>query len=1004
MSINPRRTVASAKQIAQGKRLHARSGTHILYRSIRIALSVIAVASASAFANAIAQDAASSNNGDQQKVTNLKAVVVTGSHIRRVDLETANPVLTVSTEQIKASGAVTLGDLVASLPAMTGAAINPQNHTSGNSHGDTQLSLRGLGPNRTLILVDGHRVASNDVSSIPADMIERVEVLKNGASAVYGSDAIGGVVNFITKKQFQGAQVSVRGGESAHADGRRRAYSITVGQAGDKGSIVAGLAYSKIDGVDENERPYSAYALQLASKNGKPEVSRGGSTNSEYGNIQLPKNSAIAAAFPGCSSHSLARNPGASGMDPIKDYHCYQNSGSNNDQYNYASSTELLTPQERTQAFLLSNYKLSENTSLYADMFATKTRSAFHQAPNTFHTPSVVIAQNNYWNPFGVSFGPEGNFFRGRTVALGNRAIDNTDLVAQFRVGLEGSVLLGDNNWQWEVGMNYGHISTTELSSGSAAEGKLYMGPSFLDAATGKVTCGTPSAPVSDCNASFNPFNMGTAGSMAALQAANVHIPYSSRTGQRIMYAHTNGGLFDLPAGTVQLAVGLDYRKLNYRDQESPLVIADPVTGDCEIGRGCTTSLAGGYNVKSAYYELFVPVLSGVPGAQGLNVTIGDRYSRYSTFGSTNDYEFKVEWRPINDLLLRGSVEDVFRAPNISEEFSPLGYTSPFISSDPCDGYTGNPVDPACLNVPTDGSFRNASVEQGVETSIHSAGAKASGFPIKPESGKSFDIGAVYSPSFAPGLTVGIDTWHVYLKNLVSEISVSNLLNLCSQGETVYCSFIKRFPSGPQQGQLSDETVEPTGNLGSLRVGGTDLSLGYNLATESIGNFGFRLDSTYLKYYDADTAPGVPTFHYAGHYANVGSPQASACPGVAQCLFPRWRSGFLTLWNFHDLSATWNIRYIDKFRMGSPAPSQDTHPAGSGLDGFFIDYGSTTYHDVTLSYEVKPLHSVVTVGINNVFDKLPPIMYENNTNNANTDAMNFDLLGRFYWARWVLKF
>ena len=978
-------------------------GHTVLYRSIRIAVSVAVVIAAGTYGTAMAQDV-TNNKADQQKVTTLQAVVVTGSHIRRVDLETANPVLTVSTEQIKASGAATLGDLVQRLPAMTGAAINPQNHTSGNSFGDTQLSLRGLGPNRTLILVDGHRVVSTDVSSIPASMIERIEVLKNGASAVYGSDAIGGVVNFITKQNFQGAQIDGRYGQSSHADGRNRSSSVTVGQATDKGSIIVGLTYSEIDGIGQNQRGFAGTALQLSSSHGQPEAFAGGSTNSEFGNIQLPKTGPIANAFAGCSSGHVARNPGASGMDPINDYHCYQNSGPNSDQYNYSANTELLTPQQRTQGFFLGKYNLSDKVSLYADVYSTKTRAQFYQAPNTFHTPSVVIAENNYWNPFGVSFGPTGNQFASRTVALGNRMSDNAILVTQFRVGVNGSLLLGNNNWQWDVGMDYGHIHLNTLSSHNAAEGKLYMGPSFLDPTTGVVTCGTPGAPIAGCNASFNPFNMSAPGSVAALQAADVHIPYSETTRQQNTFVHANGGLFDLPAGTVQLAGGLEYRTLSDADVESPLVIADPTTGLCEIGRGCTSSLSGQYNVKSAYYELFVPILSGVPWANELNATIGDRYSRYSTFGSTNDYEFKIEWRPTRDLLLRGSVDDVFRAPNVSEEFSPLAYASPFITSDPCDHYTGSPVNPACVNVPTNGTFVNTNVRQGVETALSTAGAMASGFPIKPESGKSFDIGAVYSPSFVPGLTVGVDSWHLYLNNLISSISVSNLLNLCAQGQAIYCPFIQRFASGPQQGQLSEKTVQPTGNLGAIQVGGTDFSAGYRLATDAWGNFDFRLDATYLKYYNADTAPGVPTFHYAGHYANVGSPQASACPGTAQCLFPRWRGGLFTMWNLGNLSATWNMRYVGKFRMGSPAPSQDTYPAGSGLQGFYIDYGSTIYHDVTLSYDLKSLHSKVTVGVNNVANKLPPIMFENDTNNANTDAMNFDLVGRFYWARWTLNF
>src|SRR5699024_1877256 len=282
---------------------------------------------------------------------------------------------------------------------------------------------------------------------------------------------------------------------------------------------------------------------------------------------------------------------------------------------------------------------------------------------------------------------------------------------------------------------------------------------------------------------------------------------------QKIWHAQASGGLFYLPAGTVQLALGARYRKMHTRSVLGPLLLIDPEAGDCGLGVHCSLPLQGGYNVKEAYGELFVPILSGVLGAYGLNVTIGDRYSRFSTFGSTNNTEFKLEWRPLPGLLLRGSVEEVFRAPTVSDVFAPISSANPRISHDPCDGYTGSPANPACVNVPTDGSFVNTLVAQDVASAIRSAGARAAGFPIKPETGKSFDVGAVYSPSWASGLTVSADFWHVYLDDVISHVNLQNLLNLCSNGQTQYCGLIHRYASGPQQGQIAQATIEPIGNL-----------------------------------------------------------------------------------------------------------------------------------------------------------------------------------------------
>ena len=939
----------------------------------------------------------------QKSAKTLTAVVVTGSHIRRVELETANPVLTINEQEIKATGDMTLGDLVQDLPVMTGGATNPQFQ---KNHGDTQLSMRGLGSARTLILVDGHRVISKDVGSIPAAMIARIEVLKNGASAVYGSDAIGGVVNFITKKNYQGAEFTARYGESSHSDARGRGYTFTFGQMTDKGSIIGGVGYNKTDGVLSSARSFTKNILQLeANSQGLPQAFIGGSTNSPYGNIQIPKTGPIHDAFVGCGSGHLARNPGASGMDPINDYHCYQNSGPNSDKYNYASSTQILQPQERTNAFLMGTYNLGKNTSVYLDAYYNKTNSTFLEAPTVYHTPQITIAANNYFNPFGVEFGPGAYKFASRLTGAGDRGDSFGTTTAQIRTGIKGNLLVFDQGWDWDVGMSYGHISSSTVTFGFPNLSKLYTGPSYLDPTTGKVTCGTPGNPITNCDASFNPFNQSLPNSVAAEKAASAVAMQSSNEQEKIWYAQANGGIYDLPAGTMQLAVGADYRTEHTQSVIGSLLLIDP-TGNCPLGELCTAPLQGGYNVKDAYGELYVPILADLPGAYGLNVTIGDRYSRFSSFGNTNNTEFKVEWRPIQSLLLRGSVEQVFRAPTISDVYSPVGFANPRITSDPCDGYTGNPVNPACTNVPTDGSFVNTNVAQNVQTEIESSGAKYAGFPIKPEKGKSFDVGAVYSPSWVRGLTVSGDIWHIYLNNLITSVNLQNLLNLCSAGQTAYCPLIHRYASGPQQGQIAQQTVEPIGNLGSLATGGADFSANYDLQTNSFGQFNFNLSATYLKYYTAQTAPGTSAnaiYHYAGHYMGSGSAPASDCPGVNQCLFPRWRANGIVMWNMGNWDATWKIRYIGRFRMGSASPSQDTFPAGNKIAGYYIDYGSTIYHNVSVGYDFAPWHTHLMAGVNNLFNKNPPILYDNNAS-YNIDAYDFNLIGRYYWVKLAVDF
>jgi outer membrane receptor protein involved in Fe transport len=921
-------------------------------------------------------------------------------------VETANPVVTVTPERIQETGALTVGQLMQKLPAMTGGAINPQDHnaTSSNTFGRTRLSLRGLGPKRTLILGDGHRVVSEDVNSIPTAMIARVQVLKDGAAVVYGSDAVGGVVNFITKKHYEGAQFSAQYGESSHRDGNRRAYTFTFGHVSDKGSITAGVGYSNQDGIDQAARKFSAQVIQLGTNAaGEPFAFPSGSPTNPFGHVQLPTSGPIHEAYANCSSGRVARNPSASGLNAIKDYHCFVNNGPHNDRYNYAATVELMTPIERQYGFARGSFDLSNNVSAYLDMYITKTRAYYHQAPDTFTTPGVEISKDSYYNPFGITYGgPNGAQYGVRLTSLGDRRADNSETIAQVSTGFKGAFNLFGKNWQWDAGLIYGHDRTNSFNTGFPNLQALYMGPSFLDTTTGEVTCGTPTKPISDCVADFNPFNIQTASSKQALQAANERFLYHESDTQQVLHAGANGGIVNLPAGTIQFAIGADMRRRTFRSTVPTANITNLATGTCPAGN-CKIPSSGGFKIKEVFGELFVPILRNQPFAHAVNFTIGERYSHYSTFGSTNNSEFKVEWRPTKNILLRGAVEDVFRAPDLQEEFGNPGNPGPYLNRDPCAGYTGTPVDPACVNVPTDGTFVDQFVSQDLQAGERVEGAAIAGFPIKPESGKSFDFGVVYSPSFVPGLTVSADAWHVYLKNIITIVGLQNLLTLCSNGNTLYCPFIHRHAAGPLQGQLFN-SVAPIGNLGRVDVAGDDFSGAYRLTTQSFGVFNFNVKATYLRYYNAQTAPGQPAYHFAGHFMQQGSAAGAACPGVIQCLMPRWRAGSNVTWNFHNLTVTWRTRFIGHFRMGSPAPFQDTHPAGPGINGFFIDYGSYVYNDASVSYKINRVKTVLSFGVNNMFNKKPPLLYGNNTDNADTDALNFDLIGTYYWLRAVVSF
>jgi len=996
-----------------------RLSSNELFKAVRYALYAGASAVVGFAAPAIAQDA--QDQGDQK----LETITVTGSNIRRVDIETSNPVVTIDRAAIQKSGKLTLGDLIQQLPAVTGPNINPQVNNSGGT-GFTSIGLRGLGSTRTLTLINGHRYLSGDPNSIPANMIERIEVLTDGASSVYGSDAVAGVVNFILRSDYQGAEFSANYGIADADDGQSTGYNFTFGQTSDRGSIMAGINYNKQEQVLAGHREFSKNSVSLYGTNGLspygqaygqqvPTGTIGGSTSSPYGHIQTPDafRDIYNCAF-------LARNPGTSGQNVATDYHCYRNNpnaAGPSDKYNFATVNLVMTPQERTGLFLNGNYKLTDNVEVYASVLHNKTSSSFQLAPDPLTTAGgLQISADSYYNPFGIDYrAGEGNFGT-RLVTLGNRRGSFGTSVDQVSTGLKGSFSVwNDQQWNWDVGMDYGHVSQQTTTSGlpNLTELNKATGPSFVDAG-GVVRCGTPDAVIDGCTP-VNIFDLNDPNTISVLNSVGAPASSNFFTQEKVWRGDMNGGLFELPAGTMQLAVGASYRKEYTHSIVDTSLQINPATGQCVLGSQCGSSLQGGYNVKDVYAELFIPILKDVPFVHALNLTVGDRYSKYNTFGNTNNGKVALEWRPIEDLLLRGTVSEVFRAPTVSDLFTGPTSDAPRLSRDPCDHYTGNPVNPACVGVPTDGSFVNQEVASNLQSTGIASGSEYAGFPLGPEFGKSFDFGIVYDPHFIEGLSVSADYWRLYLNNNITGIGAQSVVDLCSAGQTQYCPLIHRYQSGLNQGQWQFIN-EPTGNLGRVDVKGVDFALNYRLPEFSFGRFNVGFNTTYLTQYDVSTAPGTPAntvYHYAGHFMTFGSAQAAGCPaaGGGVCLFPRWRAQSSVGWQLGNFDASWRMRYIGRFQMGSQSPSQDVFPAGTcyygtycTLSGYVIKYGATTYNDLQFGYNLEAINTRFDIGVNNVANKQPPFLFANNTLNANTDPSDFDLLGRYYWGRVTVKF
>jgi iron complex outermembrane recepter protein len=955
---------------------------------VRLALSLGAVATAGSV-TAMAQDTGTT----PQKSQSLETIVVTGSNIRRVDIETASPVVTIDRAQIQASGKVNLGDLIQELPSMAGAAMTPQVNNGGV--GTAGVSLRGLGSNRTLLLINGHRIPFQlqDLNLLPVSIVERIEVLNDGASAVYGSDAIAGVVNIITRTNYQGAEFGVDYGQADKDDGTRKAIHAVFGQTTDKGSIVFGIQYDKQDPVSAANRNVSKNAQYIYNTGINPHA---GSSRTPGGRFFIPATSAIEQTL-GCpvsngvTSVTLSGNQLPSQTTPPKasDFRCYNSS---TDGFNFqAVGNYDLVPNERTGVFLLGNYKLSDSIEAYTELLYHKTVTHIQLAPYPFDLSSnnVVIPADQFYNPFGVSFGDNGSSstIAMRLTSIGDRGAKLSNTTELGNVGLKGT--FGDTSWNWDAHISYGKLTLeTQLLN--------YLNFSQL---TPELTCtsapGTPNAPCTPIDI----FNQSDPNTIAALDAAKISPFLTTLYQMKTAEASVNGTLFSLPAGDVQLAVGASYRKEYVDGQVDPLINTTYATingsaaflcpGPSSI---CSSAAQGGYNVKEAYAELLVPVLKDVPFVHSLNLDIGDRYSKYSDFGSTNNWKVAVEYRPIEDLLLRGTVSKVFRAPTPTNLFAGPTADAP-VAVDPCAGHPELASNKACggRSVPPQIFSQLTGYTMGSE---FAAAHGLSSVSLQPEFGKSFDYGFVYDPEWIPGLSVNADYYRILLNNLiVSGPGIAQtILTQCFNTQGPICGDIVRGSDGSIK-----FVTESAFNSGNLVDEGFDIGAHYRLPTTAWGNFRVGVDGTYIGKYNLDQ--GGFTQGLAGHFDKTFGN------------FARVR-GLATIdWNLGAWTANWTTRYIGRITVGYAnsglGPSgveSSTNAYNPNPIGPVLHYGAVTYHNASLGYNIEPINTFVQVGVDNIFDKQPPLLYLNNVLNANTDVSTYDLVGRFYRASLTVKF
>ena len=919
----------------------------------------------------------------QEAAQPMQRIEVTGSRIRQVDLETAQPIQVMNQEQIQKSGLITVGDILNQMSSVgspefsRGGAL-----TSNNENGGQYVSLRNLGANRMLVLVDGKRWTQTvngytDMSTIPSAMIERIEVLKDGASSIYGSDAIAGVVNIILKKRLDGGQLSLYTGANDKGDGRNKDFSLSYGAASDKASVMFGLSHTEQGTVWPSKRDITRYPNGPAYPNDGLGLGPWGIVSSLNDKSPL--------------QDLVINHPGGVGADPRNpaNYHPYDDSVTDDD-FNSASQMMYQMPNRLDTLFTKGTFELPYDmqfttTAMYSQRKSTAQIAGYPLRSDVQREYPVYIDRNSYYNPFG-----EDLYFNRRTIEV-PRVTDNENQTLHIDATLSGSFEVRGKAWDWDVGYNHSKVRGSTVSTGNVnlLNLKRALGPSFMNG-DGVVQCGTPDAPIA-LNACL-PWNIVGGPSASNAEILNyVMSTGQARYGSTINSATANlsGEVLELPAGMLGVAGGIEHREV--RGYEQP--------GQFEQS-GYSTDLAGNptsgkYQVREAYLETNIPILKGVRFVDMLSLNLASRYSDYSNFGSTRNSKASFMWKPNKDLLVRGTWAQGFRAPTVGDTFGG-GSQSYDTYLDPCDTEFGEAAGNAAVAARCAAAGAGAGFRQKGQTKvIESARGTQSIAPfmsgegnasLQPERAKTNTLGFVYSPAAVPGLSGSLDWYNIKVTNLITGLTANDIVNYCyTQNIGAYCSSIVRNAEG-QIVNLAHGNV----NMGELETEGYDLSLSYRFPTTQYGRFTLRSDSSFVTKYVRTPGDGSDQISYLGEYDEGGY------------AYYRAKSNISLDWSRGDWSATWTARYFGRvkdqcYNKTSCANLDGTANFGTGYNKL----GSMVYNDVSVSYKTA-WNGTIMVGANNVFDKNPRTTV---LGAASSSAVDANLpIDRFIYVRYNQAF
>jgi outer membrane receptor protein involved in Fe transport len=961
----------------KGGKLVAKRNVAVIRQAVRYTLMTGAAVAVAGYGSTVL--AANANTPAK-----LHKVTVTGTRIKRTNIETAQPITRISRQQIQKSGYTNVGQLLGRLSFSGGYA----NDTGRGSLGATHVNLRNLGANRNLVLVNGKRWieglgATSNVNTIPTSLIDHIEILQDGASAVYGSDAIAGVINIITVKNFNGAEAHAYYGirndhKTGHWDGQVKQYDFTVGSGNDRGNVVFNVTYREQNQIWERDRELTSTPVA-----GEPSYV-GGYSGTPKGRFRLfgPAVSGRTFGQATCGTYD-PNNPDSALCDltlqnvtarpSLQNFRDYRPT----DAYNLERNIHITEPLKDVTAYVQGHYDLSNNVTFTANAAYIREENTKIQAkeelhagvdsPKTANGKKIYVSGKNPYNPFGVDLVANttdpciaagsciGLAEINRTVLEDNprKADVNRDYFHVF-AGFNGYVNLFNRELDWNVGFAQNRVQEADLNTGR-------YNTAHLQKALGSASqCMSPCVPVN----AFGGSTVGGGGSItqAQLNYIGFEAHNINQSNLRDWTANISSDVYNLPAGPLGVAIG--YERIDNYGYSHP----DAVTVEGN-NIDVINPLENGRVVRNAEYaEINIPLLADLPAAKSLSVDVANRWTQFKRSGGINGQSkasfvhnssgrFNIRYQPTSDLLLRASWSQGFRSPNVNELFS--GQSSPFLNfTDPCaprpnGGYGGGPLPPNCP-----GGTIDAQPNKKI-----SATAGSNRF-LEPESSLSRTVGFVYSPGQVPGLDINADYFKIEVTNAIGTVGDQNIVNGCFYNFS-FCNLVT--VTGNQVIDIRNVLT----NVGSLLTEGIDVGLHYKFPSTPIGDFDARINGTFLTKFDQTKVNlATKTGFAVSHLAGVGE-------------HPKRRfNGYLD-WDYGNWSAQYHIEYIGDAvdRCGVSVKGYCSFPDRTtnfqGTPGAFPlgrqHLGATTYHDINVSYTVPSINTTFGIGVNNLFDKKPPI-------------------------------